>query len=228
MTDFGLHPSQELRDLFGGMEIPHQGQDPSKARVIFVGMDANYSPLLSEHPDFFHRILEYHEDGVGFWHRHGVHHPFLLPDYPLPRNTGGVPYHKQFSAMGLTPEFAEHISFVELLDVPTTGRTDTKLFWQLFNVEHARRLDQLFLAGSERLVLLSNNVILTMLDIKKRHGLFLWLPSHHGHGLIRMIGNTEVYKVMHFSASVSKAQLGATGDLIRRAMPGKANEAKQV
>jgi hypothetical protein len=41
MTDFGLHPSQELRDLFAGMEISHQGQDPRKARVIFVGTDAN-------------------------------------------------------------------------------------------------------------------------------------------------------------------------------------------
>jgi hypothetical protein len=215
MTDFGLHPSQELRTLFASMEIPHQGQDPSKGCVIFVGMDANYSPLLSDYPDFFRRILEYHEDGVGFWHRHGVHHPFLLPEYPLPRNTGGVPYHKKFSAMGLTPEFAEHISFVELLDVPTTGRTDTKLFWQMFNVEHARRLDQLFRDGSERLVLLSNNVILRMLDIKKRHGMFAWLPSRHGQGLIKQIGQTQVHRVMHFSASVSMAHLQDLGGLIR-------------
>ena len=27
MDGFGLHASQELRDLFTGMEIPHQGQD---------------------------------------------------------------------------------------------------------------------------------------------------------------------------------------------------------
>ena len=215
MIDFGLHPSQELRALFAGMEIPHQGQDPRKARVIFVGTDANYSPLLSEHPSFFRRILEYHEDGVGFWHRHRVHHPFLLPEYPVPRNTGGVPYHKKFSAMGLTPELAEHISFVELLDVPTTGRTDTKLFWQLFNVEHARRLDQLFCEGSEHLVLLSNNVILRMLDIRKRDGLFLWLSSSNGQGLIKQIGQTQVHKVMHLSASVSLEQLQEIGRLIR-------------
>jgi hypothetical protein len=220
MDGFGLHPSQELRALFSSMEIPHQGQDPRKARAIFVGTDANYSPLLSDHPVFFRRILEYHEDGVGFWHRHGVHHPFLLPEYPLPRNTGGVPYHKKFSSMGLTPEFAEHISFVELLDVPTTGRMDTKTLWQLFNIEHARRLDQLFRDGSERLVLLSNNVILRMLDIKKRNELFLWLPSRHSSGMIKQIGQTQVYKVMHFSASVSREQLHDLGSLIRGSCQG--------
>ena len=43
MEGFGLHPSQELRDLLSSMEIPHQGQDPRKVRVIFVRKDANYS-----------------------------------------------------------------------------------------------------------------------------------------------------------------------------------------
>jgi hypothetical protein len=63
-------------------------------------------------------------------------------------------------------------------------------------------------------VLLSDNVILRMLDIRKRHGLFLCLPSRHGPALIKQIGQTEAHKVMHFSASVSLEQLRGLGGLI--------------
>lgn len=215
MDAFGLHHSEDLRQLFAGMEVPYQGQDPKKARVVFVGTDANYSPALHRHTDFFERILEYHRDGVAFWHRHGIHHPFLLPEYPLPKNSGGVPYHRKFASMGLTAEYAEHISFVELLDLPTTGRVDTKTFWHLFNPDHARRLDHLLSAGDERVVLLSNNVILRMKEARDRFGLFPWLPGNPAQGLFHQIGSTRFYKVMHFSVSVSTAQLNSLASLIR-------------
>ena len=135
------------------MPIPYQGQDPTIASVIFVGLDANYAPELFDAGDFSKRVIEYHEDGVAFWQRHGVHHPFLLSEYPLPGTQGGRPYHRKFSNMGLTSDFAPKISFVELLDVPTTGSTEDKRFWELFNLEHAKKLDGLLAPSISNVVL---------------------------------------------------------------------------
>lgn len=53
---------------------------------------------------------------MSFWKKYGVHHPFLLPTYPLKKNTGGVPYHRRFSWMKLSSDYAPHVSFIELLD----------------------------------------------------------------------------------------------------------------
>ena len=65
---YGVHPSEQLRELFDAQAFPHHGQDPEKARVIIVGLDANYSPEISVAPTFFERIIEYYKDGVQFWH----------------------------------------------------------------------------------------------------------------------------------------------------------------
>ena len=65
--EYQLHPSADLQNIFASMRLPHQGQDPVKASVLFVGLDANYSTQISNDPVFFRRILEYHEDGVAFW-----------------------------------------------------------------------------------------------------------------------------------------------------------------
>lgn len=117
---YGIHPSQKLVKLFA--EKPYQGADPKEAKILIIGNDANYSPDNSSH-HFFERILEYHADGVGFWRANGVHHPFLLPEYPFDRRKGGVRYHLNFSKLGFGTDHAEAISFVELLNVPTTGNT---------------------------------------------------------------------------------------------------------
>lgn len=215
MAAYGLNPSSKLQALFRGMALPHQGQSPFKAQVIFVGIDANYSPEICANRDFFNRVLEYHEDGVEFWRRHGVHHPFLLPDYPLPKNTGGVPYHRKFNSMGLSPKFAEYISFVELLDVPTTGSTDRKIFWTLFNRQHAIELDNLFTDGSYRVVFLSNSVIGYMQDANKQYGVFDWLPMKCESGVFHQIGETAFYKAKHFSAAISREELQQIADVIR-------------
>ena len=120
--EYGMHPSKKLIDLYTAK--PFQGQYPEKATVVFWGRDANYSCRISE-DDFFRQILSYHEDGVTFWEDpdRKCHHPFLLPDYPFPRTKDGVRYHRNFGSMNLSLMCAKHISFVELLDVPTTGNT---------------------------------------------------------------------------------------------------------
>ena len=61
------HESVDLCALFARDKIPYQGQTPSKSRILIFGLDANYSSEISSHPQFFKKIIEYHEDGVAFW-----------------------------------------------------------------------------------------------------------------------------------------------------------------
>ena len=213
---YDIHPSSELRDLFSKTRIPFQGQDPYKASVIFVGLDANYAPELFDTANFGERIIEYHKDGVAFWQRYGVHHPFLLPEYPLPGTRGGRPYHRKFSNMGLTPDFASEISFVELLNVPTTGSTNDKRFWELFSLEHAKNLDRLFQAGERRLILLPRSVVAKMGIARKRHRVFEWLPKKANWGRIARIGKTDLHQVKHFSGSISNVEIREIGTLVRK------------
>lgn len=115
---FQKHISAEMVDLFN--KKPFQGQSPENAQIVFLSSDANYSPRISEH-QFFKYILEYQKDGISFWEKYNCHHPFLLPNYPFDKNTAGVPFHRNFSKLGLGLEYAEYICFLELLDIPTIG-----------------------------------------------------------------------------------------------------------
>lgn len=72
------HTSELLNREFTAR--PFQGATPESATFLFVGLDANYSPTIEQSP-VFPRLLEYLKDGVAFWRRYGVHHPFLLPGY---------------------------------------------------------------------------------------------------------------------------------------------------
>jgi hypothetical protein len=160
VNGFGLHPSIELVELFKNR--PFQGQDPQKASIIFLSSDANYSPEISR-PPFFNRILEYHRDGVAFWEEEDVHHPFLLPDYPLPRNTGGVPFHRNFSNIGLDSDYAKNISFLEILNVPTTGNKSENMpeFYRLASLclNHLRDIENLMKNGGHKLFFVPKRVL---------------------------------------------------------------------
>lgn len=127
---YEVHPSERLVRLFEAR--PWQGADPARAGWIFVGLDANYAADIESGPCRDH-VLEYHADGVAFWQRHGVHHPFLLPAY----RGDGRRYHRMFARIGFEPADAPSVSFVELLHLPTVGRcrldpadlSDTHLAW---------------------------------------------------------------------------------------------------
>lgn len=211
---YGLHPSPDLVALFG--KAPFQGQHPGNATVIFCGIDANYSEALSDHP-FFERIIEYQTDAIAFWETNDKHHPFLLKEYPFKKNTGGVPYHRNFSALKLPKEYARCISFVELLDVPTIGNSsnEDKTFWSLFNPQHAVWLDSIMTDRSERLVYLCDSVIRKMREIKKKWGTFDWIPDSNDHGLLCELGNTQVHKVFHFSDGRIYKQIPEMRELVR-------------
>lgn len=206
--DYGIHPSSELVNVFSSQTFPHQGQEPHKAKIIIVGLDANYSPQLSQNSAFFEKILEYHEDGVAFWQKYNIHHPFLLDSYPLKKNTGGVPYHRKFTWLGLDSSYASKVSFIELLPVPTTGRTSEESFWNLFCLEHATKIDDLVNSPSGKIVLLSSTLFTRfMLIAKQKHGVFHWLPSEFRLGVMKTVGKSIIYGAPHFSSTTYKRQV---------------------
>jgi hypothetical protein len=157
----------ELRAIFGAK--PYQGQDPEKAKVLFVGRDANYPDLPCKHP-FFERIKEYHRDGVAFWEKYEVHHPFLCDDFPFPRNAGGRPYHKNFTKLGLDWTYAQYISFIELRELPTrgvTGKIPKSVFISKLKLPHMQRLDRWISQSGRKLVFLPKTIREDMQKFRK-------------------------------------------------------------
>ena len=101
------------------------------------------------------------------------------------------------------------------MNVPTTGSTEEKRFWELFSLGHARKLDLLFQDGERRLVLLPDSVIKKMGIARKRFGVFEWLPKEVNWSHFHEFGGTEFHKIKHFSGSISKIELKAIGSLIK-------------
>lgn len=135
---YEAHPSRVLRELFASR--PYQGVAPEISRFLFVGLDANYSADVELSP-IFRALLDYHNDGPGFWRKYRVHHPFLLPGYA----GDGRRYHRTFAQIGFTPAHAHLVSFVELLHVPTVGRNS--LDPRDLSAPHLRRVNQAIFEG---------------------------------------------------------------------------------
>jgi hypothetical protein len=205
---FQKHTSTKMVSLF--QNKPYQGQDPLKAKILFLNSDANYSPQISEH-DFFKYILEYQENGVNFWKKYNVHHPFLLSNYPFSRSKAGVPFHHNFSKLNLSKDYADQVSFIELLDVPTIGNKseDNNIFWELVSERHLRYLDMIIQGGEEKLILISGTVLRDMMKMKELYNVFKWLnyPIKPGSKYCHQVNNSTVQKIYHFSASQIHKQI---------------------
>ena len=206
--EFQKHTSAEMVSL--SQNKPYQGQDPHKAKILFLSSDANYSPEISEY-GFFRYILEYQEDGVNFWEKYNVHHPFLLPEYPFNRNEAGVPFHRNFSKLKLSQEYAEQISFVELLDIPTIGNKseDKELFWEFVSEDHLRFLDTVIQNDNEKLILIPGGVLKEMKKMKKLYNVFNWLdyPCQTKSKYNHKVNNSTIKEIYHFSSSHIHAQI---------------------
>jgi len=191
------HPSSQLNAQF--RQRPYQGVEPSLAAFLFVGLDANYEADLEVSPSF-QSILEYHEDGVAFWRRHGVHHPFLLPEY----RGDGRRYHQTFAQIGFNTKHAALVSFVELLHVPTVGRS--KLYPNDLDPSHLQKLNAAILHGKAEHVFVSAGVERLMRASKA----FPWLPkAAPASGLLRVLYAEQSRTVcahLHFSACWGKFQ----------------------
>lgn len=147
---YQAHPSRVLTELFA--RRPYQGVPPKTARFLFVGLDANYAADV-EQSTIFPALRSYHEDGPTFWRKHGVHHPFLLPEY----RGDGRRYHRTFAKIGFRPEHADLVSFIELLHVPTVGRS--ALVREDLDSSHLTWLEKVIFTGQARYVFLSAGVV---------------------------------------------------------------------
>jgi hypothetical protein len=120
--------------------------------------------------------------------------------------------------MNLTSDYAQHVSFIELLPVPTIGRTADERFWDLFDVEHARRIDRLVATGEPRLVILSKSLVSNyMLRAKKTRPVFAWVPDEFRFGEMKRIGDTIIYGAPHFSSTrYEKGVFATLGNRLRK------------
>jgi len=218
VSAYGIHPSSELRELF--LSKPYQGATPKNAKLIVVGNDANYSSEISDHP-FFELILQYHADGVAFWKKHLIHHPFLHSRYPFNKNIGGVTYHRNFSKLGLDSSFADKTSFVELLNVPTIGNTgqNKNLFFEMMDIDHLNWLEESLLGGKKKFVLVNQTLSRNISIIAKKLGVmtkFERLLSGQKPGTIAYRSASIVlFNGYSFSYTVTNKYLASLSSLIR-------------
>jgi len=185
------HRNDKLHELFS--HKPYQGADPATANFLFFGLDANFSPELGNQP-CFSEIISYLEDGVGYWRERGYHHPFLHPEY---RGDGAL-YHRRFAEIGFTKEHADQVSFVELIDVPTSGRS--KLQLKDLKTSHLEQLRDWVLDGKAAYIFIPPGAG----RLLKRTPQFSWLPeepiSYDGSlPVLLRLSQKAVFAPFHFS-----------------------------
>ncbi len=198
---FQPHPSKRLCELF--TEKPFQGATPEEAEFIFLGIDANYAANI-EHSAIFEKLIEYHENGVSFWKKYNIHHPFLLPEY----HGDGARYHKYFSKMGITSDYAEKISFLEILHLPTVGR-NPKLNSNDFNIHHIERIYKLITSG-RKLNVFAPATAIRLLDLNRKFK--FKIEKDQSFDEVLHLKDVRVYKHLHFSY-----QYGRTSQMAREA-----------
>jgi hypothetical protein len=185
------HPSPTLQDLFVSRQW--QGANPMDARYVFLGLDANFSiDVVRQIPEIVYYLL----NGPDFWRRTGRHHPFLLDDYS---GCGGR-YHKNFKLIGFLPMEASQVSFVELIEKPTTGTN--KLTMEDLCPIHMDLLRRVLDKGAAKYVFMPPAVIRLL---KKRQE-FRWLcgPPLRADGDLKVLREDIergqiIYGMYHFS-----------------------------
>jgi hypothetical protein len=213
------HDSDTLRKLY--KEKPYQGQHPDLAKVLIVGQDANY-PVMGD--ALLKTIKEYHEDGVAFWEKHDVHHPFLLPDFSS--EVGGIRYHKQFRKLALDKRCAKYISFVELLDEATygnTGKGKLKDFTDKVSHGHIAKLETWMINSGDKLIFIPKMVMSTYLGkVFSKTRMLSWLikcdkpMALDEPVLLWSQEGVSIYKYNHFSGAVSDRHINSMSAIIKR------------
>lgn len=188
---FTLHPSKKLQDLF--KLKTYQGVNPLQAKFIFIGLDANYSAEIDQ-SEIFEDICEYHLNAISYWENKKVHHPFMQKSY----KGDGKKFHQEFAKIGLSEDYADQISFMEVLDKPTVGRNTLEC--SDLNIEHLKFINNAIFSGDTKVVFLCDSVA----RIMKKSGHFGWLDlkcinEKNGLSVYYMDKNVTVYKHLHFS-----------------------------
>jgi len=117
----------------------------------------------------------------------------------------GRKYHDRFATIGFIPENAGLVSFIELLHVPTTGRSDLKGIDLCPN--HLLRLAKWFDYGSAKYIFfLSSKVTKLLRQTKKSHGLDLLPPNqvemdgyYKDLKVLRKRNGQTIYEIYHLS-----------------------------
>lgn len=171
---YNPHRSEPLQQAFRSK--PFQGADPESAEFLFIGLDANFDEAV-ERTSIWPELLAYLADGVTFWKRYGKHHPFLLlgelndgRHYQRYRGSGRF-YHQEFAQIGFCPSHAAKVSFIELLHVPTCGKS--RLQPSDLDEGHLSRIDRAIRCGAARHVFIPDSVSRLM----RAKGMFAWLPQ---------------------------------------------------
>jgi len=200
---YNCHTSNRLKNCF--KKKPWQGNDPTKARFIFVGLDANFDSNIE---NTLPVIFDYLDDGVCYWKNKRIHHPFCLNSY----HGSGKLYHKRFAQIGFKPDEAELVSFVELLHLPTTGRSTLNLSDLSSNQskEHLCKLANWFDCGSARYIFLVGGKVT---ELMRQTGMFPcpWLPrnpvSEKNYPDLKVLykkNGQTIYEIYHFSVHYKK------------------------
>tara|TARA_R100000935_G_scaffold47231_1_gene70942 strand:+ start:337 stop:1092 length:756 start_codon:yes stop_codon:yes gene_type:complete len=191
-SNFKKHPSKSLIELYRLKNF--QGANPASAKVLFVGKDPNWAVDIDSSP-IFNLVRDYLYDGVEFWKKHKVHHPFLHPKY----DGEGKRYHESISKLNFKSNYADKISFVEIIGFPTTGMSSTnkKQFNEFLlsaeNKDHLIELDKL-LNDPTKMIFLFWGLIDYLKFINKKTGLFKKFADIDKSKLVR----TDLNKIEHF------------------------------
>ncbi|HRG18733.1 MAG TPA: hypothetical protein PLP39_06555 [Flavobacterium lutivivi] len=175
MSEFQKHPSLQLNEFYS--KKSYQGANPVDAKIIFVGRDPNWAINIEE-KSMFPLVKEYLEDGVSFWKKYNIHHPFLHPEY----KGDGKRYHKMFSKLDLKSIYADKISFVELIGFPTTGmaKKNRNRFINFLlstdNKKHLISLDEI-LNSPDKIIFIAWGLINDFRLINSQNGMFSKLAS---------------------------------------------------
>lgn len=164
-----------------------------EAKYIFVGLDANFAiDVEAQIPE----IVPYLEDGPQFWIDTGRHHPFMLEGY----SGSGSFYHKNFKLIDFTPAEAGQISFVELVEKPTTGRS--KLTADDLLLNHMNWLRDVLDNGNAKYIFIPPAAVRLM----KKKEVFSWLrrkPIRIERDFVVLRDNAEhaqiIYEMYHLS-----------------------------
>ena len=158
----------------------------------------------------FEKVTEYLSNGMSFWRKYNIHHPFLLADY----KGDGKKYHRSFSYLKIDSVLADKISFVELIGFPTTGmaKKSNKLFENYLlserNHEHLIHLDKI-LSAKNKAIFIAWGLLKDFSLINNRTGLFERFSKINLSELdinnLNQVDNIFIHK--HFSDSISNSTL---------------------
>ncbi|UOK42183.1 MULTISPECIES: hypothetical protein [Flavobacterium] len=212
---FQKHPSKLLNELYSKKN--YQGANPFDAKILFVGRDPNWAADVDSN-DMFNFFSEYLNDGISFWKKHNIHHPFLLPNY----KGDGKRYHIIFSKLKVESNFSDKISFIELIGFPTTGmaKTNNKIFLEYLisesNKNHLSELNNL-INDQSKIIFIAWGLIDDFKFLNNKTGMFQKFAnldkSQMNISDLNQFENIFIHR--HFSDAISNATLDKMAEKLK-------------